>query len=655
MIALERRGKLFLALVLKCDKDKDKLEVYLESGEKVSNISENKIIYSFQSSLPADNEKSMKLALKESREKFAQNPVDLEMLWQCLENEDGYEFKEMVDSYFGQTLDSEAGAMFVALIADNLYFHYRNGQFAKVTAETITAKLRQEQSEKQNRDQQALVSEWLRNDKSIEIDLQSEQIQKLLQGLNHFALVGEEKATIEGKRLANALGLTPDEALILLEQKGLLAKDVNENVYRYELVTQYPAAVISESEMILEQPADYPRHYPAAAAWNIAIDDDATKEVDDAIGYHRQGEYQIVGVHIADVAWQIPQGGELDRFAADRFATLYFPEERHFLFPLPLIQKRLTLAVGQPRPVISGFFYFDDQGNLQKSHFQRTLFTLARKATYEQSFQLLSEAGEFQQLRQIAQQLRAARISQGAVITELPGIKIKVNDGEVTLERCDYTPGDMMISEFMVLYNTTLAQQFVERDLNAFFRIQPSPIAPIEASHEDPLYPLKMRWGLSPTSLSLHPAPHHTLGVPAYVQGSSPMRRYSDLVMQRLLVSCLEKTAPPYSSEQLQRIKTDCERTEKAVKAAEYSRNQFWIYRYLNKHKGPYQGYVSRVLDHRVMVYIPELLQELPLKGEPSLNKVGKAVTIKVLSASPRKRRVHLEKLQNGDCHAFQE
>ena len=648
LIALERRGKLFLALALKHDKDKDKLEVYLESGEKVANISSNKIIYSFHASLPADNEKTMKLGLKETKEKFGQEPVDLEMLWQCLENEDGYEFKDMVDSYFGQTLDSEAGALFESLIKDNLYFQYRNGRFTKVAPDTVAAKVRQECSEKQNRSQENLVMEWLRNNNQTEIGLKSEFIQKLLDGLIQYALAGEEKATSEGKRLAGALAVTPDEALILLEQKELLKKNINEAVYRFDLSTQFPAAAIAESEFFLGQPARYPQHQPAPTAWNIAIDDEGTEEVDDALCYRREGEYHVVGVHIADVAWQIPPGGGLDRFAADRFATLYFPDERFYLFPLPLIRERLTLAVGQQCPVISAFFYFDDQGNLVKNHFQRTLFTLARKADYKQSIKLLSEESEFQQLHRLAQRLRDTRVGRGAIITEIPDIKIKVVDAEITLERSKYAPGQMVISEFMVLYNTTLAQQFVDRYLQAFFRIQPKQVTPIEVSPEDPLYPLKVRWGLPGASLSLTPAPHNTLGVPAYVQGSSPMRRYSDLLMQRLLVSCLDGTPPPYSSEELQQIKIDCERAEKAVKSAEYSRNLFWLYRYLKKNKGPYQAYVSRIMDNRIMVYVPELLQEFPLKGEPSLNKVGKPLMIKVQGASPRKKRVHLEKLQDG-------
>jgi len=449
LVGLERRGELLLGLVLR--QDDDKYDIYLECGEKAK-IAGQKILHFFKTLIPADNEKNMKLGLKNARENFKEQSVDISMLWECLDADEDYSFLELAQAYFSELSDENTGALWVALSNDQHRLAYRNGAFNKISQELVEASLHRVEVEKQNRTLEENLLSWLQDAKPVQFDPQIEPAKKWLDALKKYALEGEEKAPAEAKRLASLLSLTPDETVLLLEQKGLLPKDINETIYRLGLTVEFPNAVLQETEKILQQSSPPPSRRCISNCWNIAIDDIETVEVDDAISYHQEDGYHVVGVHIADVAHTIWKDSELDRFASERFATLYFPEGKFFLFPEPLVQ-RLTLALGIARPAISGFFYFDSQGDLVKEYFEETLVDLKRRCSYEQTVptEPIGQEPEFLQLQTIANQLREKRRQLGAVITEIPDLKVKVENDDVLIQPIPFYPSHLVVSELMII------------------------------------------------------------------------------------------------------------------------------------------------------------------------------------------------------------
>ncbi|NUM36707.1 MAG: RNB domain-containing ribonuclease [Candidatus Brocadiae bacterium] len=644
LIGLERRGNLLFGLVLK--QEKEKQEVYLETGEKV-HVPIAKTIHSFVSTVPADTEKSMKLALKTAKENFSTEKVDLGMLWECLETEQEYSFSDMMDLYFSEKNDSHAGAFFLALMENPHYFEYRNGYFSKKSSKRVDENLRREQTEQERRYQEQCFISWLQDNENNDFDPESEIGQRFLNALKSYALEGEEKASAEAKRIAAFFSLGPDEIILLLEQKGILPKDVNETIFRFSLPCQFPGTVVNESQNILDQPVDYANRFMVDHPWNVAIDDEETLEVDDAISYKYENGLHVVGVHIADPSFTIPKNSELDIFACDRFATLYFPDEKMFLFPFSIIQDRMTLMVGQPRPTISAFFSFDENYTLVDSSFKATIFTLNQRKTYQNTKEEFGQEPEYQKLYDIAKTLREKRKAKGAVIMDQPEMKLKISEGQVELRVLPLTSGHLSVSEWMILFNSTLANFFSEKGIPAFYRVQAAPEEPLETNREDPLYPLKTRWALGSASLSFQPGPHYSLGLDAYVQGTSPIRRYTDLVMHRQLISYLKGQELAYTEKDLLQIKVLSERMEKAIKSAEYSRYMFWLLKYLKQNKGKvFQGYVSRFLENsRIMIFIPELMQEFPFKAYSNSILQGDPVWLRIQGASPRKKRAHFEKV----------
>ena len=638
---VERRGELLLAVILK-QKD-DKQEVYLEVGEKVS-LSITKTIYNF-STIEASDEKSMKLALAELRSQFSKETIDLGMLWEGAEDKRGYNVQKLLELYFGGYTERNAGTLLVALAQDSCYFEWRDGLFYKYPQAMVEATLHRERVQRERRGIEANLIAWLKG--SLRgFDLSHDIAQKFLESLKKFALEGEASAPVEGKRLAQQLELDPDGLLTLLEQKGILSPDVNEALYRFQIPADFPAEARAEAQHLTGKESDLSGRRQLKDIWSIAIDDAETEEVDDAITYHLENGLRVVGVHIADVAATIPAGGPLDKFARERFATLYFPEVRMPLFPYSLVKKKLTLAAQQGRPTISGFFHFDAAGNLVNSQFEQTALFLNRRGTYEESLYGLGQEPEFRQVYEITAQLRDKRVKAGALVAQTPDLRIKVKDGKVNIYHTQMNlPAHNVVSELMILFNCALAEKFANEKIPGLFRAQ-APKAESESivlNQEDPLYPLKIRWVFGGAFLSTTPAWHASLAVNAYIQATSPIRRYSDLLMHRQLIALLNQQPLPYSEAALQEVKPTLEKAEKAVKTVELSRNLFWIYKYLQANPGKvYQAFVSRVLENqKVMVFLPELLQEFPYLTERLADAVeGKALSLKVVDAQPRQKRV---------------
>jgi exoribonuclease-2 len=151
-------------------------------------------------------------------------------------------------------------------------------------------------------------------------------------------------------------------------------------------------------------------------------------------------------------------------------------------------------------------------------------------------------------LLEISRALRKKRIQNGAVILQLPTMKISVSEDTVTSvsKYSMTTDSHNAVAEFMILINNLAGRYFAENKIPAIFRSQ------IENTTEDinsldrqsELFPVEVLKFLRPTKITTIAEPHKFLGIDAYIQISSPIRRYLDLVLQRQLISCLDGTGP---------------------------------------------------------------------------------------------------------------
>jgi exoribonuclease-2 len=153
---------------------------------------------------------------------------------------------------------------------------------------------------------------------------------------------------------------------------------------------------------------------------------------------------------------------------------------------------------------------------------------------------------------------------------------------------------------------------------------------------------------MAPTQIEVDSGIHRTLGVDAYVQASSPIRRYGDLIAQRQLTALIEGRALAYQRDDILAIKNDLERCEKQARRAEGDRDLYLICRWLERRKDEvFEGVVSRPPEHgRGLVWLPFMALELPLSDPPEGTpgpRDGERVRVKVKRAQPRKRAAWFE------------
>ncbi|HKQ62154.1 MAG TPA: RNB domain-containing ribonuclease, partial [Candidatus Polarisedimenticolaceae bacterium] len=177
-----------------------------------------------------------------------------------------------------------------------------------------------------------------------------------------------------------------------------------------------------------------------------------------------------------------------------------------------------------------------------------------------------------------------------------------------------------------------------ERAVPAIYRRQPAPsdlpAIPAEGA-QDPLLVRQVRRGLRRSEIGLVPGPHASLGLPAYVQATSPLRRYQDLVVHRQIAAVLAGTPTPYGIEQLQRIAATTDAAEGDARRAERAADDYWMLRFL-------EGQRERELEARVVeveprtiVQLVETLWEQPL-GSLAAPVLGATLRTRIERVNPR-------------------
>ncbi len=445
-----------------------------------------------------------------------------------------------------------------------------------------------------------------------------------LSALAAHALGGAGTPDARGAELARRTGEGDDPDLVLeaLVASGALPERVDPSPARAGLTRDRERPVLEEALQLAAVPRDTSAREDFTASHAVAVDDPDTREVDDAVSVRRDGDHVELCVHIGDVAAAVPCDGALDADVRARASSLYVPDGAVLLFPPELVLRRLALSVDEPRDALTGVFRLDAEGTVHAARFVRSRLRLARRAAYDATTdvaQLAADAAHGELLVRVAEQLRAARERRGARILQLPTTKVELVDGapHVSLRHQD-TPGDRVVSEAMVLFNAQAAEALAAAHAPAVYRGQgaEAPAGRAAPEKDDPLFAARVRRTFARIETAAEPLGHAGLGVGAYAQCTSPMRRYGDLVNQRQLAAVLAGAPLPYNATEIEALLPHLAERERAVRRAADDRAWFWIVRALaDSGRTTLEGLLSRTPRRAPgAVWVPELCRELPLR-----------------------------------------
>jgi len=365
----------------------------------------------------------------------------------------------------------------------------------------------------------------------------------------------------------------------------------------------------------------------------VTIDNPETTDRDDALSFRRTESGVEIGVHTPLLEGLVPKKTLFDEWAYDVGASAYFPHRRLPMLPENISSDWGSLNAGMDRLVLSFYFEISAAHPPRPSRVVCEQIKIELNSDYERVDQLLPEpswkklkqketnslqalskdlSGALQTWACAAAQLEKQRLAKGGKIFNRDDVDVRVDAaGVVHLRRVSHdSVAHKMVAEWMIATNQAAAQFCHENNLPCIYRVQESLEPEREDGESD--HRTRVRAQLKPER-----APHRDLGVDGYTQITSPLRRYSDLVMQRQIVSFLQTGKPQYSQTDLWARAMAIEEMTRRIQRLESRADFYWKCVYLAQHLGETytaqigrsQGYSPRIIlqivDLNLRLFVP--------------------------------------------------
>lgn len=633
-----------------------KFNIFSEDG-KLQSVELKKIVLCTALIVPndlTDNEK--KLSFRNLRKSLEQNKdkIALESVWKKLQPDSIVDFEKLLEIYKTEKdVDNEERLSFFWAIDKNKTYFERaeDNKYLVNSSETVSEKIRMGllKKEKENKREEALV--WIKKVLSGETEKKHLQKHKeFIEIISNYAfeLDSYENAK-EAKSFIQDAGFKDVESVVeFLISIGFWEENEDHISKRFNSYLEYSQRSIVELNAILNSDYDFTGFKDRTDLEIYSVDDESTEDIDDAISFEEKENEFVLGVHISDVSFVVRREDFLDLEAQNKGESVYFVENTINMFPESLVRNKLSLLEGQQKPSLSVFVAFDKNDfNLKNYYFERTKIRLTKNITYEEATQLFNSQS-WRPIIKLSETLRENRLKKGALIVQLPELKIKINgSGRITTRKNLMTSmPHRVISECMVLMNTLAADFFHKNNIPSIYRSQTQEIdnEARELDQDDPLYATRIVKHLKPSRVVLSPEPHKSLGIDSYVQITSPIRRYLDLVLQRQLTSYMSENKITYSTEELENLNSKVSLNVREIKNSQRSRHRYWFFKYLlQENIKTVKGYISQKNSYRTAAYIPQFFSELTVTNIAKKElKIGQEVELEIRKIDPLRRKIQL-------------
>ncbi len=635
----------------------DKLTLFSEEGREVD-VDPDKV--AFISGVRIEGEftaSEKKLKLRDLRRDLDEEKqgIDLVTIWQCYEGSgDEVPFDELLSLYFGEkgASDRERIALFWAVDKDDIYFRRGEGGYAPRTPEEAGEIIKKKETEERKKEDLEKALYWAKgvlmgnppsngalNEVSGYVDL--------LRG--YVTYLDKFSRSPEAKSFLSEIGIRDVEgALEFLIKAGAWREDEDPILKRFSIRDDFPDGVEIESDRLIGEGLPGEGFEDLTGLDIFSIDDENTEDIDDALSIRETDGGTEVGVHISNVAALVPKWSDADEEAGRRGETIYLPEKRIHMFPLRLVKERLSLVEGRERLSLSLFVTFDGENNIKSQRFTNSLIKVRKNMSYPEGSEFFQTDPGGIRMREIALRLRNKRLEAGALIVQLPQLKIRINgDGRIKVEK-NYmnSIAHVVVAEMMILMNRMSGRFLKENRIPGIYRSQPEPVPDdVRALDEaSPLYPVRVVKFLRAPRVGLNPEPHMSLGIDVYTQVTSPIRRYTDIIMQRQIVSELLYGEAAYSEEEIENLYPRIEVGIRDKRTIERQRERYWLYKHLRSLEGgEIEGVISSVTDTRASAYLPDYLFETPVSlGSERVPEEGASVRLRVRKVDPLRKILSL-------------
>jgi exoribonuclease-2 len=420
----------------------------------------------------------------------------------------------------------------------------------------------------------------------------------------------------------------------------------------------FSEALLAEAERLLEEaegerPGDADR-LDLTGLHTVTIDDPDTLDIDDGLSLEWIGQDEArIWIHVADPGRLITADSPLDREARRRGTSLYLARDILPMFPPQLANGPFSLRSGRRCAAWSLAVQLDAEGAIRQHSLHRSWIRPAYRLSYADADELIELAPpqerDLLDLHALMERRRAWRLARGALLLDQPEGRVRCGAEGPELEIIEPGAGRMLVAEAMILAGAAVAAHGRQTGLALPYRSQPPSELPTPAERmalsPGPVRHAALKRCLSRGALGTTPSPHFSLALEAYVQATSPIRRYADLLVQRQL-TLQREGKPPLGEAELAALLTEIEGPVRQGIAISRDDQRHWQQVWFERHpRLEWRALFLRWLrpqDQLGLVFLEELALELPARC-PSGSEAGAHLLVRVREVDSLRDQLRLE------------
>lgn len=442
--------------------------------------------------------------------------------------------------------------------------------------------------------------------------------------------------------------------------------DIMSIVKGYDLPIEFPEKVLNQAERVAKDvsTADMAGRMDIRDWQMVTIDGEDAKDLDDAISLTKEGENYKLGVHIADVTNYVQEKSALDREAYKRGTSVYLVDRVIPMLPHILSNGICSLNEGEDRLALSCIMTINDKGNVVDYKIAETVICVDRRMTYTSVKKILEEQDEeeskkyeefvpmFQMMEKVAGILREKRKKRGSIDFDFPETKMVLDEQgkPIELKPYDRNVATKIIEDFMLLANETVAEHYFWQEIPFVYRTHEQPdeekiqklaifinnfghsmhiannavrpkeiqklLVKVEGTNEEALISRLALRSMKQAKYTPENTGHFGLATTYYCHFTSPIRRYPDLQIHRIIKEDLRGRMNENRREHYEKILPEvtkqCSEREHLAEEAERETIKLKKVEYMEEHIGEvFEGVISSITKWGIYVELPNTIEGL--------------------------------------------
>lgn len=600
-------------------------------------------------------------------EKFL-DPSSLEVAWEILiEDNQATSPSDLANLLFSELSAVTSYASYCLLSNDKIYFKQKGDLFEPRSLSQVSELKHQAEAAAQRA---KLLEEFQQKitDKLSGVDVTwTTSDRSRLDCLERYALHGDEasdKAAAQELLSFAKRSKNEQSAFQMLVDLGIWSEHENLNLLRSQIPIRFANELIAAAQECFKNPipdkmGDLRRDLTHLHVYTI--DDISTTEIDDGLSIETLADgSKRIWIHIADpTRWLDPESA-LDKDARKRGTSVYLPTGVIPMFPMDLATGPMSLIESKVCHAMSFAVDLDAVGAIANYEIVASLVKPNYRLTYDDVEEMLQLGVEddLERLADYARLRKKWRVEQGAIEIHLPDTSVKVdskNSDRLTLELMEDTFSRQLVAEMMILAGEVAAKFAQTNNIPIPYRYQEQPeLPPLDTLMQLPSGPVRefaICRCMTKGSLGLYASRHSGLGLDAYAQVTSPIRRYSDLLAHWQIKAFLLGEPLPFTAEMLTAILQAIDPAIWDANQVEKQSVRYWSLEYLRRNKDVVWEALMldwlRENEKLALVLIEDLGLKLPMRITRQI-QVGDNLRIKTGEVDPRKDIIYFQEAQQS-------